>query len=196
VRVIRSEGDHGELFVVDADAIMNGEAAPFELAPGDVVFVSPTGFASWNQALGMLLPSLQTVAGILEPFVQSSTSQRSEAPCRSQPQKHRATPAKARAFAVHTAGPTADADGLEVFQLLTILRQNRRHIFKIAAVCCVLALAFKARVVLRFESTARVYLGELESRNAPPFAAMTSSISRAPATATPQPSSRFSTAET
>jgi len=34
------------------------------------VFVSPTGFASWNQALGMLLPSLQTVAGILEPFVQ------------------------------------------------------------------------------------------------------------------------------
>jgi len=70
VRVIRSEGDHGELFVVDANAIMNGEAAPFELAPGDVVFVSPTGFASWNQALGMLLPSLQTVAGILEPFVQ------------------------------------------------------------------------------------------------------------------------------
>jgi hypothetical protein len=55
---------------VDATAIMNGEAAPFELAPGDVVFVSPTGFASWNQALGMLLPSLQTVAGILEPFVQ------------------------------------------------------------------------------------------------------------------------------
>jgi polysaccharide biosynthesis/export protein len=70
VRVIRSEGDHGELFVVDARAIMNGEAASFELAPGDVVFVPPTGLASWNQALNMLLPSLQTIAGILEPFVQ------------------------------------------------------------------------------------------------------------------------------
>jgi polysaccharide export outer membrane protein len=70
VRVIRSEGDHGELFVVDAQAIMDGDAAPFDLAPGDVVFVPPTGLASWNQALSMLLPSLQTVAGVLEPFVQ------------------------------------------------------------------------------------------------------------------------------
>jgi polysaccharide export outer membrane protein len=70
VRVIRSEGDHGELFIIDARAIMAGEAAPFELAPGDVVFVPPTGLASWNQALNMLLPSLQTIAGILEPFVQ------------------------------------------------------------------------------------------------------------------------------
>jgi polysaccharide export outer membrane protein len=70
VRVIRSEGDHGELYEVDAIAIMDGEAAPFDLAPGDVVYVPPTAFASWNQALGMLLPTLQTVAGVLEPFVQ------------------------------------------------------------------------------------------------------------------------------
>ena len=70
VRVIRSEGDHGELFVIDANAIMDGDAAPFELAPGDIVFVPPTALATWNQALGMLLPTLQTIAGILEPFVQ------------------------------------------------------------------------------------------------------------------------------
>jgi polysaccharide export outer membrane protein len=70
VRVIRSEGDHGELFIVDAMAILRGEAAPFELAPGDVVYVPPTALASWDDGLNALLPFLQTVAGVLQPFVQ------------------------------------------------------------------------------------------------------------------------------
>lgn len=70
VHVIRSEGGRGELFVVDASAIMEGDAAPFELAPGDVVYVPTTAFATWNEVLTTLLPSLQTIAGILEPFVQ------------------------------------------------------------------------------------------------------------------------------
>lgn len=70
VHVIRSDGDHGELFVVDANAILHGYALPFELAPGDVVYVPPTGIANWDQALNALLPFLQTIAGILEPFVQ------------------------------------------------------------------------------------------------------------------------------
>ncbi|MGA2449933.1 MAG: polysaccharide biosynthesis/export family protein [Polyangiaceae bacterium] len=70
VHVIRSEGDHGELFIVDAHAIMEGKAAQFDLAPGDVIFVPATTLANWNQALDMMLPSLQTIAGILTPFVQ------------------------------------------------------------------------------------------------------------------------------
>jgi polysaccharide export outer membrane protein len=70
VHVIRSSGDRGELFVVDAAAIMDGDAANFELAPGDVIFVPPAAIASWNQALSLLLPSLQTIGGILNPFVQ------------------------------------------------------------------------------------------------------------------------------
>ena len=70
VHIIRSEGDHGEFFVVDANAIMSGEAASFELAPGDVVYVPPTALATWDQALNALLPFLETVAGILQPFVQ------------------------------------------------------------------------------------------------------------------------------
>lgn len=68
--VIRSIGDHGELYIVDAAKIMNGEAAQFELAPGDVVFVPPTAITNWNQALEQLLPTLQTVSGLLTPFVQ------------------------------------------------------------------------------------------------------------------------------
>jgi polysaccharide export outer membrane protein len=70
VRVIRSQGDRGELFIVDAERILQGEAAPFELVPGDIVFVPTTALTDWNQALEQLLPSLQTVSGLLTPFVQ------------------------------------------------------------------------------------------------------------------------------
>lgn len=70
VRIIRSQGDRGELFVVDAERILSGEAAPFELVPGDIVFVPTTALTDWNQALEQLLPSLQTVSGLLTPFVQ------------------------------------------------------------------------------------------------------------------------------
>lgn len=70
VRVIRSEGDRGELFIVDAEQILDGEAADFPLAPGDIVFVPMTGLTGWNEALTQLLPSLQTISGLLSPFVQ------------------------------------------------------------------------------------------------------------------------------
>jgi polysaccharide export outer membrane protein len=68
--VIRSSGDRGELYVVDAARILEGEAAPFELEPGDVIYVPPTGLASWNEAMEQILPTLQTVSGLLTPFVQ------------------------------------------------------------------------------------------------------------------------------
>jgi polysaccharide export outer membrane protein len=68
--VIRSAGDRGQLFVVDAERILEGEAAPFELEPGDVVYVPLTGIASWNEALEQILPTLQTISGLLTPFVQ------------------------------------------------------------------------------------------------------------------------------
>jgi polysaccharide export outer membrane protein len=70
VHIIRSRGDRGELIVVNAAAIMEGTAGNFELIPGDVVFVPMTALGSWNQALSLLLPSLQTVSGVLNPFVQ------------------------------------------------------------------------------------------------------------------------------
>lgn len=69
-RVIRSDGDRGQFFVVDAAAMLKGEAAPFELMPGDIVFVPETAFTSWNEAMAQLLPTLQTVSGLLTPFVQ------------------------------------------------------------------------------------------------------------------------------
>lgn len=70
VHVIRSRGDHGEYFVIDAARMLAGEVGPFELAPGDVVYVPATALTNWNEALAQLLPSLQTISGVLTPFVQ------------------------------------------------------------------------------------------------------------------------------
>ena len=69
VRVIRAEGRTAQFFVVDAAKILGGEAAPFALQPGDIVFVPPTLVATWNQALAQLLPSLQVIATAINPFV-------------------------------------------------------------------------------------------------------------------------------
>lgn len=70
VRIIRSENDRGKLFIVDAERILNGEAALFPLAPGDIIFVPETRVTSWNQLIEQFLPSLQAVSAILNPFVQ------------------------------------------------------------------------------------------------------------------------------
>lgn len=69
VHIIRSHGKTGEFLVVDALMIMNGHAASFQLEPGDIVFVPPTEVATWNQVLSQLIPSLQTVSDVLNPFV-------------------------------------------------------------------------------------------------------------------------------
>jgi polysaccharide export outer membrane protein len=69
IRIIRSSGRNAAFFVVDANKILNGQAVPFALQPGDVVFVPPSPVATWNQALRELIPSLQTVAYSLSPFV-------------------------------------------------------------------------------------------------------------------------------
>lgn len=68
--VIRSAGDQGTLYVVDVERILSGEAANFHLAPGDIIFVPTTWITDWNNALRKLLPSLQTISGLLAPFVQ------------------------------------------------------------------------------------------------------------------------------
>ncbi|HEY6880913.1 MAG TPA: polysaccharide biosynthesis/export family protein [Polyangiales bacterium] len=76
-RVIRSEGERAELFVIDASKILKGEAGDFELEPGDVVFVPARPFTTWNMALEQLIPTLQTVSGLLNPFVQIKYLQQS-----------------------------------------------------------------------------------------------------------------------
>lgn len=69
VRVIRSEGASGQFFVINAEAIFRGKAAPFFLKSGDIIYVPQTTVSSWNQTLQLLLPSLQAIGDILNPFV-------------------------------------------------------------------------------------------------------------------------------
>ena len=70
VRVIRSlSTTRGELLVIDYDRVLRGEALPFQLAEGDIVYVPRSVLGTWNDAIAELLPSLQTVGAVLQPFV-------------------------------------------------------------------------------------------------------------------------------
>ena len=71
VRIIRSlTTTKGELLVVDVAAIRRGETVPMQLIKGDVVYVPKNDFGSWNDAIAEILPSLQAVSALLQPFVQ------------------------------------------------------------------------------------------------------------------------------
>jgi len=70
VRIIRSNTPtQGELLVVDFDSMLRGKAMPMQLQEGDIVYVPKSAIGSWNEALAELLPSLQTVSSVLQPFV-------------------------------------------------------------------------------------------------------------------------------
>ncbi len=70
VRIIRSlTTTRGELLVVDLASIRRGEAVPMQLIEGDVVYVPKNAFGSWNDAIAEILPSLQAVSALLQPFV-------------------------------------------------------------------------------------------------------------------------------
>lgn len=68
--VIRSEGDRGELFIVNVERILKGKASNFLLMPGDVIYVPTNSITNWNLAIQQLLPSLNAVSALLNPFVQ------------------------------------------------------------------------------------------------------------------------------
>jgi polysaccharide biosynthesis/export protein len=55
--------------VVDFEKILRGEAVPLQLQEGDIVFVPKSSFGSWNDVIAEILPTLQTISAILQPFV-------------------------------------------------------------------------------------------------------------------------------
>ena len=71
IRIVRSHSPvRGELLVVDFEAIVNGEALPFPLVKGDIIYVPRSRIGNWNEAISEILPSLQLISAMLEPFVQ------------------------------------------------------------------------------------------------------------------------------
>lgn len=70
VRIIRSlSATEGELLVVDFEKIMRGEALPIMLKTGDVVYVPRSLVGDWNTAISEMLPTLQAISAVLQPFV-------------------------------------------------------------------------------------------------------------------------------
>lgn len=70
IRIIRSlSPTHGELLVVDFDRILRGEAVPLPLMAGDIIYVPRSYVGMWNDAIAEMLPSLQAISAILQPFV-------------------------------------------------------------------------------------------------------------------------------
>jgi polysaccharide export outer membrane protein len=71
IRIIRSHSAiKGELLVVDLDATLRGNAMPFVLKEGDIVYVPRGSVGNWNEAIEEILPSLQVISAMLSPFVQ------------------------------------------------------------------------------------------------------------------------------
>jgi polysaccharide export outer membrane protein len=70
VRIIRSHSaTRGELMVVDFEKILRGDALPLALRNGDIVYVPKSHLGSWNDAINEILPSLQAISALLQPFV-------------------------------------------------------------------------------------------------------------------------------
>lgn len=70
VRIIRSVSPtRGELLVVDFEKILRAEVLPLQLQEGDIVFVPKSSIGNWNDAIGEILPSLQAISALLQPFV-------------------------------------------------------------------------------------------------------------------------------
>ncbi len=71
IRIIRSlSTTKGQLMVVDLGKVVNGMAMPMPLMDGDIVYVPKTPMGGWNEAIEEILPSLQLLGAILNPFVQ------------------------------------------------------------------------------------------------------------------------------
>lgn len=71
VRIIRSLSvTRGELLVVDFDKILRGEAVPLPLMAGDIIYVPRSHIGAWNDAINEILPTLQAISALLQPFVQ------------------------------------------------------------------------------------------------------------------------------
>ena len=70
VRIIRSlSPTKGELLVVDFDRIMRGDAPPFNLSNGDIIYLPRTALGSWNDTMAEILPSIAAISAIMQPYV-------------------------------------------------------------------------------------------------------------------------------
>lgn len=69
VRIIRSlSPTTGELIVLDLQRMLDGQALPYPLAAGDVVYLPSSKLGKWNDTLREILPTFQAFSAIVSPF--------------------------------------------------------------------------------------------------------------------------------
>jgi polysaccharide biosynthesis/export protein len=64
VRLVRGGLTDPQVFVVDLDAVLSGEAADVQLQAGDIVHVPATPLAQWNDVVKQILPTLEGLARV------------------------------------------------------------------------------------------------------------------------------------
>jgi len=67
VHVIRPEADRVEYFIIDVKKILDGEALPFALEPGDIIYVTKDSIASFNILLKKLNPFFGFLSNVISP---------------------------------------------------------------------------------------------------------------------------------
>ena len=67
VHIVRPEADRVQYFIVDVAKILNGESLPFELVPGDIIYVAKSKLGSFNMLLKKLNPFFSFLNNTLSP---------------------------------------------------------------------------------------------------------------------------------
>lgn len=67
VHIIRPQADRVEYFVVDIEKILSGEALPFELVPGDIIYVPKSKIGSFNLLLKQIQPFFLFLGNAITP---------------------------------------------------------------------------------------------------------------------------------
>lgn len=71
VRVLRSYSPtRGELITVDLKMILDGQAPPFSLMAGDIVFLPKSKLGNWNDLMREILPTIEVLGNVMTPLAQ------------------------------------------------------------------------------------------------------------------------------
>jgi len=71
VRVLRSYSPtRGELITVNLKMILDGQAPPFILMAGDIVYLPKSKLGNWNDLMREILPTIEVLGNVVTPLAQ------------------------------------------------------------------------------------------------------------------------------
>ena len=61
IHIVRGSLTNPQLYILDLNEILSGNQRDVPLAPGDIVYLPPTGLTEWNRILSKLIPSVSAI---------------------------------------------------------------------------------------------------------------------------------------